>query len=58
MAADEHLNYNWLKDPRDLSPDIVVESIWFELSPPKTKKILIGAIYKRQIQMPLLSQKA
>ena len=42
----EHLNYNRLKDPRDLSLDIDVESIWFELSPPKTKKILIGAIYK------------
>ena len=42
----EHLNYNRLKDPRDLLPDIDVESIWFELSLPKTKKILIGAIYK------------
>ena len=42
----EHLNYNRLKDPRDLSPNIDVESIWFELSPPKTKKILVGAIYK------------
>ena len=42
----EHLNYNRLKDPRDLSPNIDVESIWFELSPQKTKKILVGAIYK------------
>ena len=42
----EHLNYNRLKDPRDSSPDIDVESVWFELSPQKTKKILIGAIYK------------
>ena len=42
----EHLNYNRLKDPRDLLPDIDVESIWFELSLPKTKKILIGAVYK------------
>ena len=46
VYVTEHLNYNRLKDPRDLSPDIDVESIWFELSLPKTKKILIGAIYK------------
>ena len=45
----EHLNYNRLKDPRD--SDIDVESIWFELSPPKTKKILIGAIYKPSVSI-------
>ena len=41
----EHLNYNRLKDPNE-STDRDLEAIWFELSPPKTKKILVGAIFK------------
>ena len=41
----EHLNYNRLKDPNE-STDRDLEAIWFELLPPKTKKILVGAIFK------------
>ena len=51
----EHLTCNRLSDIEMGTTGKGIEAIWFELIQPKTKKILLGAIYRPPSSHFLLS---